>query len=113
MIKLTKLHFKVKAEALERQHVINEYAEEKMFEWEQGNEKASNLGGEYNHKPYIEPFDFKEKDFIIKEVPFRCPLDAISYYGLNEDNDLEVLLYETHLITVKEKIEDLDQLFGI
>lgn len=111
MVKLTALHYKLKVEGLERYHNINEYGQSLLFEWEQEVDKARSVNEEYPTKPFIEPFEFKDSDYDVKEKLFRVRLDDIYSYKENADNIVEVTVAGDVAYTVKESIEELDALF--
>ena len=113
MIKLTVLHYKLKTEALERFHNINNHNESLMFNWEQDLDTSRNLNDDFPEKPFIEPFEFKPYDYIIIEKKFRVRLEDIYSYMENEDGVTELTVGDDITYTVKESIEEIDQLFGL
>lgn len=113
MIKLTALYYKVKTEALERFHDINEHGETLIYEWEKELEKARDLGTEYPSKPFIEPFEFEDDDYDVTEQPFRIRLSDIQSVKTNLDGIVEITVSPDKIYSVKETIEEVDKLFGI
>lgn len=113
MIKLTYLYYKLKTEALRRYHNIAEHNSGLMFEWENAVERARSVGDDYPPKPFIEPFDFKDSDYVMTEKPLRIRPKDVLYYRENIDNVSEITIDEGMSYTVKETIEELDILFGI
>jgi len=111
MIKLTALHYKVKIEALERYHNIAEHNQGLMFAYESELEKARDLDGEYPAKPFIEPFEFIDDDYIVTEKRLRLRKKDIILYKENVDNIVEVMVLEELSYTVKETIEQIDNFF--
>lgn len=111
MISLTALHYKIKVSALERFHNINEYNESRMFIWSLEVDKAKDIGLEYPEKPFIEPFEFEDTDYVITERRFRVRLDDIYSYKENSDGVVELTVRDDVTYTIKETIEDLDKLF--
>lgn len=110
MIKLTALHYKLKTEALEKFHNISQYNENIMFEWEKSLEKAQSTGIEYPTKPFVEPFEFEEEDYNITEQQFRVRKEDILYYKTNLDGFTELTIAENMMFTVKESVEEIDNL---
>lgn len=113
MVKLTALHYKLKMSSLERYHKIAEHNAGLMFNWEQAEERARSVGDNYPPKPFIEPFEFQDDDYLIKEKAFRIRLEDIYSYKENADNVVEVTVAGDISYTVKETIAELDALFGI
>lgn len=112
MIKLTALHYKIKISALEIYHNINELAENRMFEWEKAMEKERTVMGEYIDKPFIEPHEFKQSDYDIKEISFRVRPEDILFYKENIDGFTEIALKNRDIaFVVKESIEYVDTFF--
>lgn len=111
MIKLTALHYKLKTEALEKYHNITEYNQGLLFDHENELEKASSIGGEYPVKPFIEPFEFLDSDYIVTEKAFRVRKKDIITYKENESNIVEVMTTEDLSYAVKETIEEIDKYF--
>lgn len=116
MIKLTALHYKLKIPSLERYHSIAEHNAGLMFDWENEVERARAIpGSEYPKKPFIEPFEFNDDDYIRTELPFRIKKENIASYKLNTDNVVEVTVEysaENITYTVKNTIEEIDALLG-
>lgn len=113
MVKLTALHYKLKTSSLQKYHRITEHNESLMFNWEQSEERARSVGNNYPHKPFIEPFEFQEDDYLIYEKAFRIRLEDIYSYKENYDNIVEVTVAGDIAYTVKETIAEIDALFGI
>ena len=111
MVRLTALHYKVKVASLQRYHRINEHNTGLMFEWELAEDRARSVGSEYPIKPFIEPFEFKDEDYTVKEKKFRVRLNDIYSYKENADNIVEVTLAGDVTYTVRETIEELDAMF--
>lgn len=111
MVKLTALHYKLKVESLQRYHNINEHNQGLLFDWEQETETARDIKGEYPAKPFIEPFEFEDRDYIITEKSFRVRLSDIYSYKQNADNIVELTVAGDVAYTIKETIEYLDELF--
>jgi CRISPR/Cas system-associated exonuclease Cas4 (RecB family) len=111
MIKLTALHYKVKIEAMEKYHNIAEHNQALLFAHAIELEKATDIDGNYVPKPFIEPFEFQDEDYIVKEKKFRIRKEDIILYKENADNVVEVMVSEELTYTVKESIEELDKLF--
>jgi CRISPR/Cas system-associated exonuclease Cas4 (RecB family) len=111
MIELTALHYKVKIEALERYHNIAEHNQGLMFTYETELDKARDLNGEYPTKPFIEPFEFRDEDYIVTEKKFRIRKKDIILYKENVDNIVEVMVSEELTYTVKQTVEEMDKLF--
>lgn len=113
MIKLTALHYKLKTSSLQRYHSIAEHNAGLMFNWEQAEERARSVGSDYPQKPFIEPFEFQDNDYMVREKAFRIRLEDIYSYKENIDNVVEVTVAGDISYTVKETIAELDALFGI
>lgn len=113
MIKLTALHYKLKTEALERFHNINNHNDSIMFEWEQELDTARNVNSEFPNKPFIEPFEFKPDDYYVTEKKFRVRLEDIYSYMENEEGVTELTVANDIAYTIKESVEEIDQLFGL
>lgn len=111
MVKLTILHYKLKDEALERFHLINEHAEGLMFEWESALDKARSIGDEYIQKPYVENFEFDDDDYEVTTGHFRVREDDIQSYRENIDGLVEVTTSLGEIVTIQENIEFLDEIF--
>lgn len=112
MIKLTSLDYKLKEEAIEKFHNINERNESLLFEWGRELEKATSMDMAYPEKPYIEIFEYKDADFLKKERRYRVRLEDIHSYKENEDDLVEIIDSKGEIYIIKEKIEFLDELFG-
>jgi len=110
MIKLTALHYKIKTEALERFHNISQHNDGLMFDWEAELDRARATGIDYPNKPFIEPFEFDEVDYNITEQDFRIRAEDILYYKTNLDGLTEVTISENIAFTVKETVEEIDEL---
>jgi hypothetical protein len=112
LIKLTKLHFKVKETANQRNHIHEQYREEKLHNWRKDVESAESMGFDYPHLEYHQEFNFEDCDFDIKKGKFRTPIDSISYYGENEEGDTEIMIYRKYILTIEESVEYLDEIFA-
>lgn len=113
MIKLTVLHYVLKISALKKFHDIKEYQEKLMYNWQNEVESAKDMGTEYPEKPFLEPFEFEQSDYTITEKPFRVRLEDIYSYQENEDKITELTVGGDIAYTIKETVEELDQLFGL
>lgn len=113
MIKLTSLFYKIKNEALERFHNINQYSEDLLHEWEKQVEENKNFNIDLPPKPFIEPFEFEEEDYDIKEQKFRIDPKQILLYKENTEGYTELVLSETLSFTIKESVEEIDTMLGI
>lgn len=115
MIKLTALDFKIKIEALERLHKINELAEQQMADWQKEAEKVQIAGSdEYVEKPFIEPHEFVASDYEIIERKFRIDPKIIWAYVEGKHQNTELTLKGGDIsYNIKESVEEIDKLLGI
>ena len=111
MIKITALHYKLKTEALERYHNITEHNQSLLFEYEKELERSTDLNQNYPHKPFTEPFEFNDEDYIVTEKLLRIRKKDIISYKENADNIVEIMITEDLSYTIKESIEELDNIF--
>lgn len=109
MINLTYLYYKLKLQSLIKYHNITEHNAGLMFEWEQEVEKAESLGGNYPKKPFIEPFEFKDDDYLVIEKKLRVRPEDILLAKENEDDKVEITVGE-EIFVLKETIEEFDKL---
>lgn len=113
MIKLTKLHYKLKEKSLKRSHTYNQYVAEAMQKWEKEVKESVSYNNEYPHQPFASPFEFKDADFDIIEGAFRVRLENIQDYGEDEEGATELVLNDGRVVCIKETIEYLDKLFAV
>ena len=112
MIELTSLNYKIKPEALERSHRAAEYNAEKLFLWDKEIKIIDNMGIDsgYIEKPYVEPFEFEDKDYTFKERGLRVAKTEIQTYSTNADDVTEITLKGGIMYFVKETLEEIDNL---
>lgn len=110
MIKLTAFHYKLKLSALEVYHNVNEAAESRIYEWEQVMATARAVNDSYIDKPFIEPHEFKQEDYHIKERQLRVLPEDILYAKENIDGLVEIHLRDVEAaFVIKETMEELDK----
>ena len=115
IVQITALNYKIKPESLERFHNLSEYAESRMFEWEQAINSTSTLGHGYVEKPYIEPQEFKESDYVITEKPLLVRKEDFRYCTVNRDGVTELSIdTRTGIVTfnVKNSLEEINKIFS-
>ena len=111
MLKLTGLTYKLKVSALERYHNITEHNQSLLFNFENDLDTARAVNGDYPEKPFTDPFEFEDDDYIVTEKKFRVRKKDIILYKENVDGIVEVTVTEELVYTVKETIEQIDKLF--
>lgn len=115
MIKLTALDFKIKVEALERFHKINELAEQQVADWQKEAEEMQITGSnDYVEKPFIEPHEFVTSDYDIVERKFRVRPEIIWSYTEAKHGVTELTLKGGEITyNIKESVEEIDKLLGV
>lgn len=110
-MKLTILHYKAKLEALEREHNITQYQEEKLHQWRIEVEKATDLNTDYPKKPFFEPFEYQEEDYDITELYLDLKdVDDIKFISQTVEGVTEITFKDLTRIYVKESPEEVSKL---